>query len=83
MIANRAEHKDATTLEKSCEGRAFNALDVFDPTANLTQVIAEAEMDHHPFVYDPAKRTPAEQQRWVFVERHARSNPPPAKDAKK
>jgi hypothetical protein len=71
VIKNDAEHKDASTFERSFKvGAIFNARDVFDPSWDLMQLIARAAMDRHPFVYDPKQPTPGEQQRWLIVERH-------------
>ena len=72
MIANRAEHKDATTFEQSRKvGAIFNAADVFDPAKDPQQLIAHAALDRHPFFYDTTQPTPGEQQCWMIVERHA------------
>jgi hypothetical protein len=78
-INNRAEHKDAGTFEQSFKvGAIFKASDVFDSSCDLSQLVAHADMDRHPFKYDPQQPTPGEQQRWVIVERHAATNPPTA-----
>jgi hypothetical protein len=75
IIKNRAEHKDASTFEQSFKvGAIFKASDVFDSSRNLSQLIAGAAMDRHPFKYDPQQSPAGEQQRWVIVERHAATN---------
>jgi hypothetical protein len=76
VIKNRAEHKDASTFEQSFKvGAIFKASDVFDSSHDLSQMIAAAALDRHPFKYDKAQPPPGEQQRWVIVERHATNNP--------
>ena len=54
-------------------GAVFKANDVFDSSKDLSQVIAAATMDRHPFFLDPQRSNyvPMEQQRWMIVERHA------------
>jgi len=77
MIVDRGEFKDASTWEKCCKvGAIFKASDVFDSSCKLSQLIAHAEMDRHPYLYDQQQPTPGEQQRWLIVERHAATNPP-------
>ena len=56
-------------------GAIFKASDVFDSSHDLSQLVAHAEMDRHPFKYDTTQPTPGEQQRWVIVEQHATNNP--------
>ena len=74
-IRNVAEHKDATTFEQSFKVAAiFKADDIFDSSRPLSQLIAHADMDRHPFKYDTQQPTPGEQQRWLIVERHAATN---------
>jgi hypothetical protein len=78
-IRNVAEHKDASTFEKSFKvGVLFKASDVFDSLSDLSQLVAGAEMDRHPFFFDLKRPDlfPAEQQRWMIVERHAATNNP-------
>jgi hypothetical protein len=78
-IRNVAEHKDASTFEKSFKvGAIFKASDVFDSSYDLSQLDAGAEMDRHPFFFDVKKPDlfPAEQQRWIIVEQHAATNNP-------
>jgi hypothetical protein len=80
-IRNVAEHKNASTFEQSFKvGAIFKADEVFDSSQNLTQLIAHAEMDRHPFFLDPqrSKFIPMEQQRWIIVEQHAATNLPTA-----
>ena len=77
MISNRAEDKDVSTAEQSRKVAAiFKANDVFDHSHDLSQLVAHAEMDRHPFKYDPTQPTPGKQQRWMTVERHAATNSP-------
>jgi hypothetical protein len=76
VIKNDAEHKAASTFEQSHKvGAMFSANEVFDFSRDLSQLIARAAMDRHPFVYDPKRPTPGEQDRWVIVERHAAATP--------
>jgi hypothetical protein len=78
-IRNVAEHKDASTFEKSFKvGALFKASDVFDSSRDLSQLIVHADRDRHPFFLDLKRPDlfPAEQQRWMIVERHATNNPP-------
>ena len=71
-IRNVAEHKDASTFERSFKvGAIFNANDVFDSSRVLSQLVARAAMDRHPFMYDPKQPPTGEDQRWLIVERHA------------
>lgn len=75
IICNVAEHKDASTFEQSFKvGAIFKASDVFDSSKDLSQMIAVATMDRHPFKYDRTQPTPGEQQRWLIVEQHAATN---------
>jgi hypothetical protein len=77
MISNRAEDKDVSTAEQSRKVAAiFKAEDVFGSSRDLSQLVAGAAMDHHPFKYDPTQSTPGAQQRWMIVERHAATNNP-------
>ena len=77
MIENRAEWKDASTFEQSCKIAAiFKASDVFNHWRRLSPLIARAEMDRHPFKYDPQQPTPGEQQRWIIVEQHSATTNP-------
>jgi hypothetical protein len=76
-IFNAAEHKDASTFEQSFKvGAIFKASDVFDSSSDLSQLVTHAEMDRHPFFLDLKRPDlfPAEQQRWMIVERHAATN---------
>jgi hypothetical protein len=76
IIFNHREHKDAATFERSFKvGAIFKASDVFDSSHDLSQLVAGAEMDRHPFKYDKHPRIADEQQRWLIVERHATNNP--------
>jgi hypothetical protein len=75
LICNVAAHNDASTFEQSYKvGAIFKASDVFDSSHDLSQLVAHADMDRHPFKYDTSQPTPGEQQRWMIVERHAATN---------
>lgn len=77
IVRNRAEHKGINTFEQSFKvGAIFKAGDVFDSSHDLSQLVASAEMDRHPFKYDTQQPTPGEQQRWMIVERYAATNRP-------
>jgi hypothetical protein len=78
VIDNRADWKGAGTFEQCYKvGAIFKASDVFDSSHKLSQLIADAGMDRHPFKYDQLQPTPGDQQRWLIVERHAATNHPP------
>ncbi len=78
-IRNVAEHRDVSTFEQSFKvGALFKASGVFDPSRDLSQLVAHAEMDRHPFLLDQQQPTPGEQQRWVIVERYAATNHTPS-----
>jgi hypothetical protein len=75
VIVNRAEHRGASTFEQCFKaGAIFRASEVFDSENDLRKTISRADVDRHPFRYDPQQPTPREQQRWVVVERHAATN---------
>lgn len=77
MILNRAEGKDVSGFEQCHKVAAiFKAGNVFDSSQDLSQLVAHAEMDRHPFKYDSTQPTPGGQQRWMIVERHAATNNP-------
>jgi hypothetical protein len=78
IIYNRGDYKDENTTFEQCTkvGAIFKASDIFDSSHDLSQLIAHATMDRHPFKFDPQQPTPGKQQRWVIVERHATNNPP-------
>jgi len=70
IICNRAEHKDASTFEQSHKvGALFDISAVFDHSQNTTKLVAESNLDRHPFVFDRSRPTPGQQQRWMIVER--------------
>jgi hypothetical protein len=78
IIVNRAEWTGESTFEQANKvGAIFKASDVFDSSKDLSQMIAAATMDRHPFFLDPqrSKYIPKEQQRWMIVERHATNLP--------
>jgi hypothetical protein len=73
-IFNRAEHKGASTFEQSFKvGAIFSASDVFDQSRDPLQLVAQTELNRHPFKDDPQGEP---QQRWVIVEQHAATNHP-------
>ncbi len=82
IIYNRGDYKDKNTTFEQCTkvGAIFKASDVFDSSRDLSQLVANIAMDRHPFFLDPqrSKYIPAEQQRWMIVERHAATNLPTA-----
>jgi hypothetical protein len=80
VVRNVAEHKGASTFEQSFKvGAIFKASDVFDSSSDLSQLVTHADMDRHPFLLDLKRPDlfPAEQQRWMIVERHAATNSTP------
>jgi hypothetical protein len=80
IIKNRAEHKDASTFEQSHKvGAIFRASDVFDSSHNLSQLVASAVMDRHPFKYDQIQ---PDSQRVLIVEQHSATNKPTTGDKK-
>jgi hypothetical protein len=65
IINNRAEWNGASTFEKCYKaGAIFKASDVFDSSRKFSQLIADADMDRHPFKYDQLQPTPGDAQRW-------------------
>lgn len=75
IIFNRAEHNNENTFEQSAKaGAIFKASDVFELDDNVSDVVARATVDRHPFKYDTTQPTPGEQQRWLIVEQHATTN---------
>jgi hypothetical protein len=72
VIRNRTEHEGASTFEKSFKlGVVVKANDIFDPQSDLLDLLAKAQKDRHPFLYDSNQQP---NQRWVIVERHAATN---------
>lgn len=72
IIENRAGWTGASTFEQAHKvGAIFKASDVFSPSCDLSQLVAHADMDRHPFKYDTSQPTPGEQQRWLIVEKQA------------
>jgi hypothetical protein len=85
IICNKAEWKDANTMDQVFRtGAIFKASDVFDSSRDVSQLIAHADMDRHPFFLDLKRPEllPAEQQRWMIVERHAAATGIPASGKK-
>jgi hypothetical protein len=77
IINNDAEWTDVSTIDQAHKvGAIFKASEVFDSSHDLSQLVAHAETDRHPFKYDTTQPTPGQQQRWVIVERHAATNNP-------
>ncbi len=75
IIINRAGWNGASTFEQAHKvGAIFKASDVFDSSHDLSQLVADATMDRHPFKYDTSQPTPGDQQRWLIVEQHAATN---------
>jgi hypothetical protein len=77
IIINRAGWNGASTFEQAHKvGTIVKASDVFDSSQSLSQLVANAQMDRHPFKYDTSQPTPGEQQRWLIVEQHKATNRP-------
>jgi hypothetical protein len=78
IIVNDGEYKDVNTFE-SCRkvGAIFKADEVFDSSVSLSQLVAQADRNRHPFKYDTSQPTDGEEQRWIIVEHHAATNNPP------
>jgi hypothetical protein len=74
IIENDAEWKANTIDQAHKVGAIFKASDVFDSSQNLSQLVADAQMDRHPFKYDTSQPTPGEQDRRLIVEQHAATN---------
>ena len=77
IIVNRGEYKDISTFEQCYKvGALFKAGDVFDSGRDLSQLVADAKLDRHPFLFNQQRSElfPANQQRWMIVERHAATN---------
>lgn len=75
IIENDAEWNGASTFEQAHKvGVIFKASDVFNPSCDLSQLVAHADMDRHPFKYDTSQPTPGDQQRWLIVEQHVATN---------
>jgi hypothetical protein len=76
IINNRADWKGLSTIDQAHKvGAIFNASDVFDRSRDLTELVAQAKLDRHPFSVHPTQPTPGQQDRWLIVERHAAANP--------
>ena len=83
VINNRAEWKDASKIDQAYRvGAIFKASEVFDLAIDVSQLVAQADMDRHPFKLEPKQsnprlpRMPREEQRWLIVERHAATDNP-------
>jgi hypothetical protein len=77
IILNRGEYKGARTFEECHKvGAIFDINEVCDLARSPSGLMAAAKMDRHPFVYDPARLSPDEQQRWTIVERDMKARAP-------
>ncbi|MGA2231638.1 MAG: hypothetical protein ABSH22_12120 [Tepidisphaeraceae bacterium] len=80
ILINRAEWNGAAAYEQAHKaGAIFNIDDVFDRSRDLSQLVAAAQIDRHPFVYDPNRGESwetAKHERWVIVEKHAATTRP-------
>jgi hypothetical protein len=77
IIVNSADWENGSTFEQAYKvGAIFKASDVFNPSCELSQLVAHADIDRHPFKYDTTRPTPGEQHRWLIVEQHAATNNP-------
>jgi hypothetical protein len=75
IIANSADWESGSTFEQAYKvGAIFKASDVFSPSYDLSQLVAHAALDRHPFEYDTSQPTAGDQQRWLIVERCAATN---------
>jgi hypothetical protein len=75
MIVNRGEFKGPSPSEQCCKvGSIFRASEVFSHWRNLSRLVAHADLDRHPFLFDKRQPTPGQQDRWLIVERHAELN---------
>lgn len=73
-VRNVAEHKDASTFEQSYKvGAVFSAREVFDSSRDISQLVANAVMNRHPFRYDEQQSTDfsTRPEHWMIVEQHA------------
>jgi len=73
-VRNVAEHKDASTFEQSYKvGAVFPAREVFDSSRDISQLVANAVMNRHPFRYDEQQSTDfsTRPEHWMIVEQHA------------
>jgi hypothetical protein len=83
VIDNGADWKGPGTFEQCYKvGAIFKASDVFGSSHELSQLVADAAKDRHPFKYDQIQPTPGDQQRWLIVERHSVTNKPTSGDKK-
>jgi hypothetical protein len=77
IIANSADWETESTFEQAYKvGAIFKASDVLRPSCDLSQLVAHAALDRHPFKYDTSQPTAGDQQRWLIVEQHAATNNP-------
>jgi hypothetical protein len=77
IIANSADWESGSTFEQAYKvGAIFKVSDVFNPSCDLSQLVVHADMDRHPFKYDPSQPTPGDQDVWLIVEQHAATNRP-------
>jgi hypothetical protein len=75
VLVNDAEFHGVGTFEQIHKvGAIFNIDEVFVESSDLSQLVAAAQMDRHPFVYDPKNGESWEagkHDRWMIVDRHA------------
>jgi hypothetical protein len=75
IIVNSADWESGSTFEQAYKvGAIFKASDVFNPSCDLSQLVAHTGIDRQPFKYDPSQVAPRDQQRWLIVEQHAATN---------
>ena len=80
IILNRGDGKHVQPLDKWYPvGTIFKAGDVFDSSHDLSDLVAHAQLDRHPFLFDPYQPTLDAQRKWMILERHAATNLPPIK----
>ena len=72
IICNRAEGVAGHPIaESSKAGATFDASEIFDPTLDISQLVAQADVDRHPSKYNPQGQETWDVERWLIVERHA------------
>jgi len=75
ILINRAGWNGVSTYEQAHKvGAIYKASAVFSPSCDLSQLVAQADMDRHPLKYDQSQPTPGDQDRWLIVEQHAATN---------
>jgi len=80
VLVNRAEWHGADTFGQIHKvGAIFNIDEVFDSSRDLSELVAAARMDRHPFVFDPnfgESWEAGKHDRWMIVYRHAATTRP-------